>query len=268
LGRLLNLLANSRLARAFGEWLPPLALASDITHVIYANYLVEAERVTSLVPWGLELQRLGPEEKYALFTHLTYRHGHFGPRALGPLRPCFPSPVQSNWRIHVRDPHTGCLGIYFVTTALSSTLYALLARFLSEGLPMHVLQAAQLTALPDGSFQLQLDPGSGSAPDLALHLHPASQPQLAPPWSDCFDSYHAMLAYCVPQDRAISSQPWYRRVTRQEIQLGIPLESCRPLAGIVESKTAQTLIGVAQPLCFHVAQVAFRFDREQYDDRR
>ena len=266
-GRLLGGLAASRLARAYGEWLPPVAFVSEISNVIYVNYLVEAERLAPLVPWGLELQRLGPAGKYAFFTHLTYQHGHFGPRLLGPARRFLPSPVQSNWRIHVRDPQTGQLGIYFVTTAISHTAHALLARLLSEGIPMHVTQRGEVAAHPDGSFQVRLDPGPGSAPDVTMLLRPAPPPTLAPPWSECFDSFQAVLAYCVPQDRAMSSQPWYRRVTRQEIDLGIPLESCEPLTAEVVSAAAQTIVGDAQPLCFRVAQVAFRFDREEYDVR-
>jgi hypothetical protein len=266
-GQLLGGLAASRLARAFGEWLPPVAFVSDITNVIYVNYLVEAERLAPLVPWGLELQRLGPAGKYALFTHLTYQHGHFGPRLLGPLRRLLPSPIQSNWRIHVRDPQTEILGIYFVTTAISHTAHALLARLLSEGIPMHVAQRGEVLANPDGSFQVRLDPGRGSAPDMTMLLRPTTRPTLAPPWSEYFESFHDLLAYCVPQDRAMSSQPWYRRVTRQEIQLGIPLESCEPLTAEVVSAAARTIVGDAQPVCFRVAQVAFRFDREEYDIR-
>ena len=37
LGRLLDIVANSRLARALGELLPPVAFRSDITNVIYVN---------------------------------------------------------------------------------------------------------------------------------------------------------------------------------------------------------------------------------------
>jgi hypothetical protein len=119
----------------------------------------------------------------------------------------------------------------------------------------------------DGSFQVQLDPGPGSAPDLDMRLEPCPPLLLTSPWSDCFDSYRAMLAYCVPQDRAISSQPWYRRITRQEIQLGIPLEACIPLKAKIVSKAAQAIVGDAQPLCFRVARVAFHFEREEYDYR-
>jgi hypothetical protein len=268
LGSLLNLAANSRTLRAFGELLPTPTFVSDITDVIYVNYVVEESRLEALLPPYLELQRLGPDGKYALFTFLTYNHGHFGPQFLGPLRRLMPSPVQSNWRIHVRDPQTGVQGIYFISTAITNPLNALAARHLSEGVPMHVPKSAEVTRQPDGSFRLLIDPGTGSAPDVDAELKPSPVPDLAPPWGDCFANFPEFLAYCVPQDRAMSSQPWYRRVTRQEIRLDIPLDQCEPLAGAVRSKAAERIVGDAKPLCFRVARVNFRYDREEYDKRK
>ena len=263
---LLNWIANSRLARAFGEWVPSIAFISNITDVIYVNYLVEAERLLPLVPQGMELQTLGAGGKWGLFTHLTYQHGHFGPQMLGPLRRFMPSPVQSNWRIYVRDPQTQRSGIYFVTTAINKTLPALLARLLSEGIPMHLLKTGAISANPDGAFEVCLDPGAGSAPDLDLTLMPCPVPEFSSTWSGCFANFHDFLAYCVPQDRAMSAQPWYRRVTRQEIELGIPLEICEPLsASAIASETAHNLIGDAQPICFRVPQVTLRFREEAHD---
>ena len=262
----LQLIANSRLASAFGEWIPAIAFISNITDVIYVNYLVETERLLPLVPQGLQLQTLGPDGKWALFTHLTYQHGHFGPQMLGPLRRFMPSPVQSNWRIYVQDAQAQHNGIYFVTTAINQTLPALLARLLSEGLPMHLLQMGAVIAKPDGSFEVRLDPGAGSAPDLKMTLVPSPIPEFSPLWSDCFVRFHDLLAYCVPQDRAMSTQPWYRRVTRQEIELGIPLEICEPLtASTVDSRAARVLIGDAQPICFRVPHVTLRFRQEIHD---
>src|SRR5258708_18423353 len=188
-GQFLNALANSRLARAFGEWLPPVAFVSNITNVLYVNYLIETERLEALVPWGLELQHLGPDGKYALFTHLTYQHGHFGPALLGPFRRFMPSPIQSNWRIYVRDPQTTLSGIYFVTTAISQTVPALFARLLSQGSPMHVVHKGAVTANRDRSFDGYLDPGAVSAPDLVMSLHPSPRSALESPWSSCFNSF-------------------------------------------------------------------------------
>lgn len=263
MGRTFNLLGNSRFGRYCCEFVPSVGFSSDITDVIYINYLVEARRLEPYVPQGLELQRLGPDGRYALFTFLTYRHGHFGPSLLGPLRRLLPSPVQTNWRIHVTDPQSGLQGVYFLTNAISSTLHALTARLLAEGMPMHVLSRGEVKAGRDGTFSLLLDPGRGSAPDAEGTLRPSAAQPLAPPWSECFSSFHDFLAYCVPQDRALSTQPWRARVTRQEINLGISLDSCEPLDGEIASRAAQNIVGDAKPLCFRVARVAFRFSGEE-----
>lgn len=265
LARLLDLLANSRFASAFLEPMPDPAMRSDITDVVYINYLVPAEKLLPFVPQGLELQRLGPDGRYGLFTFLTYNHGHFGFRLLGPLRALMPSPLQSNWRIHVKDPRTGHLGIFFLTNAITNTFQAVGARLLAEGMPMHVFQTAELRREEGGTVHLLLEPGPGSAPDARATLSPAKAPELAPPWNECFSSFHDFLAYCVPQDRAMSTQPWTNKVTRHEITLGIPLDVCEPLVGVVESKAASRFAGDAQPVCFRVPSVAFSFEEEARD---
>lgn len=265
LGGTCDALANSRLAGAFLEPLPAFAMVSDITDVVYVNYLVPAERLLPLVPHGLRLQRLGPEGRYGLFTFLTYKHGHFGFRLLGPLRRLMPSPVQSNWRIHVEDPRTGAAGISFVTNAITSTPQALGARLLTEGMPMHVLERAEVTVASDGTVRVLLDPGSGSAPDAEATLRPATSPALTGAWKECFSSYKELLAYCVPQDRALSTQPSAGTITRQEIDLGIPIDVCQPLEGEVVSRAAAAIAGEAKPLCFRVPEVLFHFEVEEKD---
>lgn len=265
LGRALDAFANSRLAGAFLEPLPEVAMVSDITDVVYVNYLVPAEKLLPLVPPGLSLQRLGPHGEYGLFTFLTYRHGHFGFRLLGPLRRLMPSPVQTNWRIHVTDPRTGAQGIFFVTNAITNTLQALGARMLTEGMPMHVLRSGEVRRDADGTLHVSLDPGTGSAPDADATLAPASEPALEGPWKACFAGFRDFLAYCVPQDRAMSTQPSAGTVTRQEIDLGIPLDACEPLTGTVRSRAARAIAGDAEPVCFRVPKVSFLFEVEEKD---
>jgi hypothetical protein len=263
-GRCIDTIANSRVVRAFAEWLPVPGFRSDITDVIYVSYLVEAGQLERYVPAGLELQRVGPAGRYALFTFLTYRHGHFGPALLGPLRRLMPSPVHSNWRTYVRDPRSGKEGIYFVTNAIASTVHALGARLFSEGMPMHTLARGEVRANADGTFDVHLDPVTGSGVHVEGSFRPG-KPVLPPPFSECWSSYRDFLAYTVSQDRAFSSQPWYGRLTRQEIALGIPLESCEPLEGKVVSRSVVGYVGKAEPVCFRVARVAFFFNREEHD---
>jgi hypothetical protein len=262
--RLLDPLANSRFLRALAELLPTPAFVSDITDVVYVNYVVDADRLLPLVPPGLELQRVGPGGRSAVFTFLSFRHGHFGPRLLGPLRSLLPSPIHTNWRIHVRDPRSGREGIYFVTNAIASTVHALAARLTSEGMPMHVPDRAGLRR--DGDrLSLRLDPGAGSAPDAEGDFRKREKAPERGPWSAAFGSWAEMLAFVVPQDRALSPQPWHGRVTRQEIRLDIPLEACAPLDGTVRSRAASSFAGDAEPFCFHVEKVRFRFDGEAHD---
>jgi len=267
LGWAANAIANSRLAAWLLEPLPELAMRSDITDVVYASYLIPASAAEAMVPPGLQLQRLGTDGAWALFTFLTYRHGHFGFAFLGPLRRLMPSPIQTNWRIHVVDPVTGHRGIYFITNALTSTPQALVARLVTEGMPMHVLATAELARDVD-AIRVRLDPGRGSAPDAELDLRVTEPPVLEGAWAECFGDWHGFLAYCVPQDRALSSQPVRRRVSRQEIDLGIPLATCVPLAGAVRSRAATAIAGAdARALCFYVPSVTFRFATEAHDRR-
>jgi hypothetical protein len=264
-GRACEFVANSRVFGAVVEPAPVPVMVSDITDVVYVNYVVEAARVLHLVPEGLELQRLGPDGRFALFTWLTFRHGHFGFAFMGPLRKLLPSPVQTNWRIHVRDPRTGREGIHFVTNAVDRTPPAMGARLTTEAMPMHVLRAASLARDEGGAVTLALDPGEGSAPDATCSLRPATAPALEGPWAACWKDFDAFLRYCVPQDRALSTQPWLDRVTSHEIHLGIDPARCEPLAGTVSSRRATELVGDARPLCFRVPSVTFVFASELHD---
>lgn len=264
LDRLLEVMANSRALHAFGEWLPFFEFRSDITEVIYVNYLVPAETLARWIPEGLELQRLGPQKRLAMFTFLTYRHGHFGPAIIGPLRKMFGSPVQSNWRVYVRNPRTGTEGVYFTTTAIDARLQSLGARLMAEGVPMHLLHSARLRRSTEGHLTGELDPGAGSAPDARLDLKPSAR-ELPSAWAACFADYEAMLRYIVPQDRAMTVRAGTEEVVRQEIDLGIALTACEPLAGTVSSRAAEAMVGQATPLCFRVPQVMFRFTHQQRD---
>lgn len=265
LGLVLDVLGNSRFVRFVCHFIPVVSFLSAITDVVYVNYVVEASLLEPLVPPGLTLQRLGKDGRYALFTFLVYQHGHFGPRLLGPLRLLLPSPLQTNWRIYIRDPHTGYQGVYFVTNAITNTLYGLAARLLAEGMPMHVLRRGTISVDESGTVAFALDPGRGSAPDAKATFRFAQNSPVEGPWSVCFESYGDFLAYCIPQDRALSSQSWYEQVTRQEISLNIALEACRPLEGAVYSSTAHTLVGDAIPFCFYVAHVDFQLAKEAHD---
>ena len=130
---------------------------------------------------------------------------------------------------------------------------------------MHVPRSADLRETPDGAWLVTLDPGAGSAPDLVALLRACEGRPATGPWASAFASYKDMLAYAVPQDRALTVQPWHAWVTRQEIRLDIPLDACQPLTGDVSSRAARALVGDAEPFSFLVPSVFFRFDAERHD---
>ncbi|MEU7406204.1 hypothetical protein [Streptomyces sp. NPDC044948] len=49
----LNRVAESRLLRRLGEHIPSVVFVSDVTDVVYVNYVVDAHRIAPLVPPGL-----------------------------------------------------------------------------------------------------------------------------------------------------------------------------------------------------------------------
>lgn len=264
--RVLELIANDRVITALMEPLPAFAMKSRVREVVYVNYLVPAERLLPLVPPGLTLDRLGPDGQWALFTFLTFGHRSFGLRMMGPLRHLMPDAIQSNWRIHVFDPQAQHRGIHFVTNAVDHPVYALGARMFAEAMPMHWLGRAEITRRGD-ALSLRLDPGGGSGPDVVAELRPRADSAWEGAWAEVWPSRDAFLAYCVPQHRALSSQPWRGRVTRQEIQLGIRSEDCVDYEGDLHAAAADAIAGDAARRIFVAPEVDFSFDSERHDQR-
>jgi len=261
-GAVYEAVAHSLLLRQFCRWLPFFEFRSDITNVLYANYLVPAAALEPCVPEGLTLQRLGADRSWAVFTFLSYRHGHFGPAIAGPFRRWFSSPVQTNWRIYVSDPHTQRDGIYFVTNAVTTRLHALGARLMAENMPMHLLADGQVERAATGTVHLRLEPGGGSAPDARATLEPTTEHALPADWAACFTDYDAMLAYLVPQDLSLATAPWLRETIAAEIELKIALDTCEPLTGQVGSRAAERIVGPKKALCFWIPRVTLRFHHE------
>jgi hypothetical protein len=258
-GKLLNLLGNSRVLKYAFAFLPSIALQSDVRNVVYLNYLADADRLQRLLPPTLQVQRLGPRGDLAMFSALTYRHGHLGPK-IPALRKLMPSPLQSNWRLYVTDTVTNTAGVYFVSTCLSGTPLALLARVASEGIPMHVPREMRLDNEADAGCRVLIDPGTGSAPDLQANLVPSNTTDISGAWKQCFSSFDGLLQYCVPQDQALSVPPGEERTIAQQIRLTAPLSTIRPLAGQVSSRVLRQMLGDSEPICFVIPNVEFHYE--------
>jgi len=263
-GRLAERIANSsalgHIRRQTMGRLPFPLLISDVVNVVYATWLVDADRARHLAPHRAALWE---HEGRTPFTILTYRHGHFGPRATGPFRRLFASPLQSNWRLYLSDPLPGAPAlptVVFVKNVLSSALYALGTRVLSDALPSHLARRFTLS-VDERSISASIEPGDGSAPALEVRFGRAAERSLPEVFAPFADSWSAAAARIANQDAAVTPLHGMRRVALGTIDLPADLDSLEPLQLIPGSLRCPMLreLGAGEAsLCFLLPSVRLR----------
>jgi hypothetical protein len=174
----INALVNSvlfaRVRRAIFSRLPFITLESDVVDVVYANWVVPVSAVQGLLPAKLRLVEVDGK---TILTTLTYRHGHFGPCFVGPLRMLFPSPLQSNWRLYLdrsSDPRGATSAVLFIKNIFDSAAYAIGSRLFSDALPSHAAHSF-MHAKTQGGYRTEIDGGAGSAPSFDLEVSTTDQ---------------------------------------------------------------------------------------------
>ncbi len=263
IGRGLDFVGNCWLLKSFGEMIGSPPLRSDIVDVLYINYLLEWRDLDDLVPKGTRLQHVGMMSDQSILSILIFRHGHFGPKFLGPLRKLLPSPVQSNWRIYVYDPDkpklVDSLGVAFLANTVSNPVSSLIARIFAEGMPMHVPESSDIHCDGKGAWKVNIDRGNSSSPNLHATFQEDERRRLPGEWGTAFWTAGEAIEYLIPQNRAFSYQPWSEKLTRQSIELGINLDEVKTLQGNIRSQAIQDLVGDAEPFVFCVRNVQFDF---------
>jgi hypothetical protein len=238
--------------------LPFATLASDVEDVVYLTWIVPVERVRAFVPPGVAIvDRAG----LTLFTILSYRHGHFGARRLGPLRRLCPSPLQSNWRLYVEALPGGAppaRTVLFLRNVFDSALYALGSRLASDALPSHLARGFVHRRSGDG-YETRIDPGAGSAPALANTTTRAPAKALPAGYDRFFTSWAGAVRFLCQQDTAIVAAGKGGRLAQAGISLPIDVDTVVPLqsvdthgAGFLEAVGAS-----GAPFCFAVPKVRF-----------
>lgn len=255
-------IANSRgirdLVRASNAIIPEPVLASSITDVIYLNWLVPAERVDRLLPQPLRLHCFGDLTWVSL---LTYRHGHFGPKFLGPLRRLMPSPYQSNWRLYI-EPETEDAprdAIYFFKTSLDDSLLVIASRLMSDGLPSHRPSELEIQR-DENQYVVLMESGAGSAPDLKAEVQIVEDRQLPTSIQEHFTNWEDAVSYLVEQNRAVSVVPTHGRIRESKIDIPMNVESICPATvdGVIESKFLEPIVKGVEPFAFVVPKVDFK----------
>lgn len=259
LERALNSTRWARVRRAVLSRLPFLQLRSDVRDVVYLTWLLPVERCAALVPAGLTLwQRNG----LTPFTVLTYRHRHFGPTLLGPLRRCCPSPLQSNWRLYLEQPPSDAAPVrtvLFVKNIMSSLMYAAATRLCSDALPTHL--AAQFHHQFDGTcYHTSISPGDGSAPRLQATVQAVGDKHLPEPFAAVFGGWEQAVAFLACQDAAVAEVAGVAQLAFAEIHLPIDLAQVLPAVvhgAAPECPLLQEWQPVSGPWCFVVPAVRF-----------
>ena len=262
LGRLESWLANAAFLRdarrAVFSRLPFPPLVSDVRDVLYASWMVPMAKVTGRLPPGVAVRQWGDQ---TVLTVLTYAHGHFGPRWLGPLRRLCLSPRQSNWRLYVDAARTRpdvperC--VLFIQNLFDNALYALGTRLFSDALPSHRARRLGLRADAQG-IAVAIESGSGSAPDLSLRAHYVPEGALPAGFAALGDWAQA-VAFLSCQDAAVALLAEGNGLALSDIRLPVALADVRAM--VCEACDLPEWLrewGVAgAPFCFAVPQVAF-----------
>jgi len=163
------------------------------------------------------------------YTILSYRHGHFGPRAAGPLRVLLPSPRQSNWRWYLRregDPDAAPV-VLFDRNIMDHLVYVAGARAFSDAMQPHLAQHFDHQLDAQGAGVTSIASGQGSAPALQLQWRAASTWDTSA-WRDASDDLPALLRLLSCQEEAIA-RTCDRRWASTRIDLPVDLATLRPL---------------------------------------
>jgi len=258
-GRMANASGFRRLRRATLGALPFPVLESHVHDIVYANWVVPFDAVARHVPDGVTVASAGG---MTVLTILTYRHGHFGPALAGPLRRCFPSPLQSNWRLYVtsiggRTPSVPT--VLFLANVFDSALYALGTRLFSDVMLAHHAWRFDHRRTPVG-WVSRVDGGRGSAPGWELAGYEADSHDLPSVFAPFFaDTGTAIDTLCL-QDAAIAPIADTNGLARADISLPIDCRTVVPLTvrQYAPGDLLRAFGAVDTPYCFRVPRVKFR----------
>lgn len=251
-----NALWPKRLRRRITRHIGLPVLASDVRDIVYASWVVPSAAAAGVVPPSVELVE---RDGRTILTVLSYRHGHFGPAALGPLRRLFPLPLQSNWRLYaVPTPAWPRATVLFFHNWFDSALYAMGTRLFSDALPSHLPRRFRHACTRDGWYTRIEDAAGETALDLAAA--PAADRTLPPEWQPLFDGWASAVAGLTLQDAALAEVPDCAALALAAIDLPIDPASVEPLVATRyhAGPLLRRLGATGTPFCFRVPGVRFR----------
>ena len=262
LPRLLHAPRWTRLRRALSRRWPMPMLASDVRDVVYVSWWVDVRHAPPPPPGHHYVVHEGRTP----YTILSYRHGHFGPRAAGPLRALMPSPRQSNWRWYLRrdDAAQGTPVVLFDRNVMDQLAFVAGARAFSDAMQPHLSTRFEHVVRADGGGHTLIEGGQGSAPGLHLQWRAAEGPA-ADAWVTAFGGRDALLRFLTCQDEAIA-RTCDQRWASTRIDLPVDIDQLQPLQlqGEPNCPRLQAMgVDLAEGLALRLPAVPFRVVSER-----
>ncbi|EMK20402.1 DUF2071 domain-containing protein [Leptospira kirschneri] len=225
-----------------------IRLKSDIKNVVFMNWMVPIKKVEHLIPKHAKVRIYDDQ---VLFTILTYEHGNFRPTIFNKIKSIFGSPLQSNWRLYIKNHElfeTSKSSVYFIKNIMNSFTYAIGSRVFSNILQTHLPEKFEHYR-DTNKIITKILSGKSSAPDLKIILEFASKWQLPPNMQPFFLDSKNLIDIICNQEFAISNQPDKNKYAVAQINLQFNHIDIQPLeVKIFESKWLKEII--SDSLCF------------------
>ena len=234
-----------------------ISLLSDVTNVLYLNWLVPYENVLHLVPPKLKLKKWG---KYTILTILTYNHGNFRPQPLNFMKSLFPSPLQSNWRLYLETNEViPCAKstCFFLKNVLNARLHTFGSRLFGDILQAHYPLKFIYAIQPD-NYTISIQQGLSNAPDLDVVCSKTVDFNFSDEWDNIFSSVEEALKTICLQEYAVADLQ-LPAFAVASIELPIAIETIKPLQ--VNSLKSHWLVEnsvFGMPFAFLLPSVRFK----------
>jgi len=228
-----------------------------VKNVVYLNWLVDIDKIHSLVPEGVRVVDINGK---TIFSILTYQHGHFRPVFADIFKFAFPSPLQSNWRLYIDSVKRTKVErtVLFIKNILNNKVFTLGTRLSSDAMLTHYTD--EFIHCENGrTFTTEITPKLGSSPDLKCNLQHSETLNIPQELVDYFGSQQASLNYLCLQDYSITESPDVKGLCKAEIELPIDMQSIKPLSmQDFESKWLSAIVKGGVPFAFLIPSVDFK----------
>ncbi|WP_286862399.1 DUF2071 domain-containing protein [Sphingobacterium sp. UBA7625] len=238
-----------------------IKLKSEISHVVYLNWMVPLAKIQQFVPSGIALDLVGD---HVLFSVLTYRHGHFGPAKLYHLKSLYGSPLQSNWRLYISQTQKQFKvpTVLFLANVMSSQIYCIGSRLFSSMMYTHQPLAFQHNHI-GVQTHTKIIPGRSNAPDLEVVCHPCDHWNIPSQFLHLSKDINQLLNKIIIQDQALT--PLDNGLFRQaNIALKFDPKDIRPLKiDFFKSETLADIVQHEKCFAFEIPAVSFFMNHEK-----